>query len=171
MIGDPTGKSSDRPLLSPDVIAANTAGIRRCLDGLLSFESASPAATAGGPEAPPAAICVNNLDFYAGQSVLTFMRDVGVHFRVSAMLNKDSVKSRLSPPAAAAKPPPADSVAAGPAASEGLSFTEFSYQVFQGADFLRLHRDFDCWAQVREGAIEASSGQEERRRGGGGGGE
>ena len=72
MIGDPTGKSVDRPLLSREVIAANTAGIQRCLDGVLSFEDCQ------GDEGIriPAAECVNNLAFYEDKSVLDFFREV-----------------------------------------------------------------------------------------------
>jgi hypothetical protein len=103
MIGDPTGKSTDRPMLTRDEIAANTAGIQRCLEGLIRFS---------GDSNGPAAVCVNNLGFYENLSVLSFMRDVGVHFRVSAMLNKDSVKARLSPtvPSADQKPEHSESL-------------------------------------------------------------
>ena len=76
---------------------------------------------------------VNNYDFYSGMSMLHFMRDVGKHFRVNTMLSRESVKSRLTSPDDAA---------------EGISFTEFSYQILQAYDFYQLYKQHDCALQI-----------------------
>lgn len=147
LIGDPTGKSVDRPFLSEEEVASNVAGIKRSLATLLDFDTSSSSSRS------TAAICVDNADFYRGMSVISFMRDVGRHFRLSSMLAKDSVKSRLAPAEAAphdasnnTSSSNAASAAAEPAA--GMSFTEFSYQAFQGNDFLHLHRTQGAVLQV-----------------------
>lgn len=131
LIGDPTGKTADRPLLSPDLVASNTAGIRKCLDRLLDLSpTSSPGNTTSG-------LLVNNADFYAGLGVLDFMRTVGTRFRLSAMLNKDTVRSRLE-----------GADVAGGGGGEGMSYCEFSYPLFQGYDFLRLFSDHGCALQL-----------------------
>lgn len=107
MIGDPSGRSSERQLLSEDSIQENLKGIRKNLEQVLSFDVSNQP------------IILNNYDWYKDVSFLSFLRDVGKYFRVGVMLAKDSVKSRLSN-------------------EEGMSFTEFSYQVLQGYDFLHL---------------------------------
>jgi tyrosyl-tRNA synthetase len=181
LIGDPTGKSADRPLLPPAVVETNVAGIRRSLETMLDFGDGC--ASGGSTASPPgrvSAVCVNNADFYAGMGVLGFMRDVGRHFRLTAMLAKDSVKSRLGAAggeggggaggeatgaqqattraAAAARvegsrpvstaagaPPPAGAAAASAA---GISYTEFSYQIFQAYDFATLRRSHGAVLQL-----------------------
>lgn len=109
-VGDPSGKSSERPLLDEETLEANVAGIARLLGALL------PASAEGGGGAP---IVLNNMDWFGGFSLLDFLRDVGRYARVGVMLSKDSVKSRM--------------VAApeGGEQAEGMSFTEFSYQLLQ----------------------------------------
>jgi tyrosyl-tRNA synthetase len=109
MIGDPSGKSSERNLLDDATIAANSAALRAQLERFLDF--------APGPTQP---LMVNNRDWLAPMSVLDFLRDVGRYFTVPYMLAKDSVQARLA---------------------DGMSFTEFSYQTLQAADFLHLHRE------------------------------
>ncbi|MFV2065029.1 MAG: tyrosine--tRNA ligase, partial [Chloroflexota bacterium] len=108
MIGDPSGKSSERNLLDEETIAANSAALRAQLERFLDFSE--------GPTQP---LMVNNRDWLGPMSVLDFLRDIGKHFTVPYMLAKDSVQARLS---------------------AGMSFTEFSYQTLQAADFLHLHR-------------------------------
>jgi tyrosyl-tRNA synthetase len=108
MIGDPSGKSTERRLLDEATIEANSAALRRQLERFLDF---SP-----GPAQPR---MVDNRDWLARMSVIDFLRDVGKHFTVPYMLAKDSVQARLA---------------------AGMSFTEFSYQTLQAADFLHLHR-------------------------------
>lgn len=108
MIGDPSGKSSERQLLDAETIAANSASLRSQLDRFLDF---SP-----GPTQP---LMVNNLDWLGPMSIIDFLRDIGKFFTVPYMLAKDSVQARLG---------------------AGMSFTEFSYQTLQAADFLYLHR-------------------------------
>jgi tyrosyl-tRNA synthetase len=178
LIGDPTGKSADRPLLTADTVATNAAGIRRSLETMLDFgdgANGSNAAYSGSRRV--SAACVNNADFYAGMGVLAFMRDVGTHFRLSAMLAKDSVKSRLESaggargsvgssssgrtPAvsetdaaptgsivAASGRPSAPAAGASTAAAGGISYTEFSYQIFQAYDFHVLRRSHGAVLQV-----------------------
>jgi tyrosyl-tRNA synthetase len=108
MIGDPSGKASERSLLDDATIEANSAAIRRQLERFLDFSA--------GPTQPR---MVDNRDWLASMSVIDFLRDVGKHFTVPYMLAKDSVQARLA---------------------AGMSFTEFSYQTLQAADFLHLHR-------------------------------
>lgn len=110
MIGDPSGKSSERVLLDEPTIARNCAGIQKNLESILDFNH---------PTAP--AKLLNNFDWFKSFSFIGFLRDVGKHFRMGTMLAKDSVKTRLQ-------------------SDEGLSFTEFSYQTLQGYDFLHLHQ-------------------------------
>lgn len=121
MIGDPSLKSEERNLLDEVTLKANVAGIRKQLSKFLDFSSASE----------NAAELVDNYDWMKDFSFLDFIRDVGKHITVNYMMAKDSVKTRLS----------ADS-------SVGLSFTEFSYQLIQGYDFLHLYRNLDCTLQM-----------------------
>jgi tyrosyl-tRNA synthetase len=117
MIGDPSGKSAERNLLSPETLAANIAGIRAQLGRLLDFESkTSPA------------LLVNNADWIQPVSVLDFLRDIGKHFSVNAMMTKDSVRSRMD--------------------AGGISFTEFSYALLQAYDFLHLNETQGCVLQA-----------------------
>lgn len=124
LVGDPSGKSSERPVLSDLTIAANVEGIRAILSQLLS----QPAATAETGVTPPLHL-VNNLDWYGDMSLLTFLKDTGRFARVGTMLAKDSVKSRLESPS-------------------GISFTEFCYQLLQGADFVHLYRRHGVRVQI-----------------------
>jgi len=108
-IGDPSGKRAERPLLPPEQIAANAAGIRAQLEALLDF----------GP-GPAGAVLLDNTDWLAPLSLFDFLGDVGRHFTVNAMLAKESVKVRFAE------------------AGRGISFTEFSYMLLQAYDFLHL---------------------------------
>jgi len=118
MIGDPSGKSSERNLLSPEILEANIAGIQSQLGRLLDFESRTNPA-----------LLLNNADWVRPISVLDFLRDVGKHFSVNAMMAKDSVKSRME-------------------AESGISFTEFSYSLLQAYDFLHLNEIHGCLLQA-----------------------
>ena len=120
MIGDPSMKSQERNLLDEQTLAHNVAGIKAQLSRFLDFDS----------DAPNHAELVNNYDWMKDYSFLNFIRDIGKHITVNYMMAKDSVKKRLS----------RDS-------SEGMSFTEFSYQLLQGYDFLWLYRNKDCILQ------------------------
>lgn len=108
MIGDPSGKSSERQLLDEESIKKNLAGIQKNLEAILDFNH---------PTTKP--ILLNNFDWFKDFSFIDFLRDVGKHFRLGPMLAKDSVKSRMN-------------------SEEGMSYTEFSYQLLQGYDFLYL---------------------------------
>lgn len=121
MIGDPSGKSAERNLLNLDTLAHNVACIKKQLSRFLDFET----------EAPNKAELVNNYDWMKDYTFLDFIRDVGKHITVNYMMAKDSVKMRLS----------RDS-------SEGMSFTEFSYQLLQGYDFLWLNQHKGCTLQM-----------------------
>jgi tyrosyl-tRNA synthetase len=118
MIGDPSGKSQERVLLSRDQVDANVAGIRRQLERFLDFDA---------PRNP--AKIVNNADWLGDIDVLSFLRDVGKNFTVSYMLQKESVNRRLE-------------------TEEGISYTEFSYLVLQAYDFLQLFDRFGCALQM-----------------------
>lgn len=121
MIGDPSMKSQERNLLDEETLAKNQAGIKKQLERFLDFHS----------DAPNAAVMVNNYDWMKDFSFLAFIRDIGKHITVNYMMAKDSVKKRLS----------ADS-------REGMSFTEFSYQLVQGYDFLYLNEHMNCKLQL-----------------------
>jgi len=118
MIGDPSGKTDERQLLSKDVLQANVDGIRKQLGHFLDFTGSN------------AAILVNNLDWMHGFSFLDFLRDVGKNFPINVMLTKDSVKSRLE------------------RTDSGLSYTEFSYMLLQAYDFVHLAKHHDCLLQI-----------------------
>ncbi len=121
MIGDPSMKSQERNLLDEDTLQRNIAGIRRQLSKILDFDS----------EAPNKAELVNNYDWMKNYSFLNFIRDVGKHITVNYMMAKDSVKKRLSSES-----------------REGMSFTEFSYQLLQGYDYLWLYENKGCRLQL-----------------------
>lgn len=126
-VGDPSGKSTERPVLGDDALAANVAGVAEVLTRLLGRRGpASPAASAETPL--PAVELLNNVDWLGAVSLLDFLRDTGKFARVGVMLAKDSVKSRL--------------------AGDGLSFTEFAYQLLQAADFAYLARERGVAVQV-----------------------
>ena len=121
MIGDPSGKSAERNLLDEAALRHNQDSIKRQLSKFLDFES----------DAPNAAELVNNYDWMKEYTFLDFIRDIGKHITVNYMMAKDSVKKRLS----------AES-------SVGMSFTEFSYQLLQGYDFLYLNQHKNCKLQM-----------------------
>jgi tyrosyl-tRNA synthetase len=121
LVGDPSFKDVERPLLSLEQLAANVEGIRDQLGRFLDF---SP--SAGSSQAQ----LLNNADWLTKLSLTDFLRDIGKHFSVNQMIAKESVKSRLD----------RDDV--------GLSFTEFSYILLQSYDFLRLSIDYDCTLQL-----------------------
>jgi tyrosyl-tRNA synthetase len=121
MIGDPSGKSQERNLLDETTLRMNQEAIKQQLSRFLDFDST----TDNG------ALLVNNYDWMKEFSFLDFIRDVGKHMTVNYMMAKDSVKKRLS----------AD-------AKEGMSFTEFTYQLVQGYDFLYLYENYSCTLQM-----------------------
>ena len=121
MIGDPSGKSQERNLLTEETLRHNEAGIKAQLARFLDFDS----------DAPNRAELVNNYDWMKDFSFLDFAREVGKHITVNYMMAKDSVKRRLNGEA-----------------SDGLSFTEFTYQLLQGYDFLHLYREKGCRLQM-----------------------
>ena len=121
MIGDPSGKSSERNLLNEETLRHNQDCIKNQLSQFLDFSSG----------AKNDALMVNNYDWMKDFSFLEFIRDVGKHITVNYMMSKDSVKSRLSSES-----------------SEGMSFTEFTYQLVQGYDFLHLYNEKNCSLQM-----------------------
>ena len=121
MIGDPSGKSAERNLLDEETLRHNENALKEQLSRFLEFDSGNE----------NSAVLVNNYDWMKNFSFLGFIRDVGKHITVNYMMAKDSVKKRLS----------SDS-------SEGMSFTEFTYQLVQGYDFLHLFREHDCTLQM-----------------------
>ena len=121
MIGDPSGKSAERNLLDEETLNKNVEGIKGQLSKFLDFSSSSD----------NAAELVNNYDWMKNISFLDFARDIGKHITVNYMMSKDSVKNRLNPDA-----------------KEGMSFTEFTYQLIQGFDFLHLYNEKNCKLQM-----------------------
>lgn len=119
LIGDPSFRAGERQLLTKETVAKNAQGIQRVLEKFLDF---------GDAKAP--ARIVNNLDWMGPMSAIDFLRDVGKHFRVGTMMAKESVKARME------------------AGEEGMSYTEFSYQLLQGYDFYRLYKSHNCVLQV-----------------------
>lgn len=118
MVGDPSGKSDERNLQTPEMVEHNLDGMRKQLSKFLSF----------GQEGN-GAVMVNNADWFKGYGFLDFIRDVGKHITVNYMMAKDSVKKRLE-------------------GDNGLSFTEFSYQLIQGFDFYYLWKNKNCTIQM-----------------------
>lgn len=121
MIGDPSGKSAERNLLDETTLRINQDALKGQLARFLDFES----------EAPNSALLVNNYDWMKPMSFLDFIRDVGKHITVNYMMAKDSVRKRISEDD-----------------GDGMSFTEFSYQLVQGFDFLHLFRNYQCTLQM-----------------------
>jgi tyrosyl-tRNA synthetase len=115
MIGDPSGKSAERQLLDAETVAANARALRAQLERFLDFDG------------PAAARLVDNAEWLAPMPLLDFLRDVGKHFSVNVMLQKESVRQRME---------------------SGISFTEFTYQLLQAYDFLELHRRYGVSVQV-----------------------
>ncbi len=118
MIGDPSGKSEERNLLSRESLAENVQGMRQQMERFLDFSG-----TAG-------AVIVNNYDWMHGWTYLEFLRDIGKNFPVNVMLSKDSVRSRIE------------------RQDGGISYTEFSYMLLQAYDFVYLHRQHSCRLQI-----------------------
>lgn len=121
MVGDPSGKSAERNLLDETTLAKNIAGVKGQLERFLNFDKSS--------ENP--AELVNNYDWMKDISLIDFVRDTGKHITVNYMMAKDSVKKRISGEN-----------------TEGMSFTEFTYQLFQGYDFYHLYKEKNCRLQM-----------------------
>ncbi|APZ45640.1 tyrosine--tRNA ligase [Polaribacter reichenbachii] len=121
MVGDPSGKSAERNLLDEETLAKNIAGVRENLERFLDFDAT----------AENKAELVNNYDWMKDISLIDFVRDTGKHITVNYMMAKDSVKKRLSSES-----------------SVGMSFTEFTYQLFQGYDFYHLYKEKNCRLQM-----------------------
>lgn len=121
MIGDPSGKSQERNLLDEETLQKNLNGIKTQLSKFLDFDS----------DIPNKAEMVNNYDWMKNFSFLEFIRDIGKHITVNYMMSKDSVKKRL-----------------GEDSKQGMSFTEFTYQLVQGYDFLYLNQHQNCKLQM-----------------------
>jgi len=121
MVGDPSGKLAERNLLDEETLNKNVAGVKAQLARYLDFNATHA----------NAATLVNNYDWMKKISLIDFVRDIGKHLTVNYMMAKDSVKKRL-----------------GSESQEGMSFTEFTYQLFQGYDFLHLYQNFDCKIQM-----------------------
>jgi tyrosyl-tRNA synthetase len=119
LIGDPSGKTAERQLLSKEIVAENAEGLRRQLEHFLDFGAISNAARMR-----------NNLDWLGELPLIDFMRDIGKHFSVNQMLAKESVKRRVE------------------GSESGMSFTEFSYSLLQSYDFLQLYRSEGCTVQM-----------------------
>ena len=119
MVGDPSGKSEERNLLSEDILQHNLSCVKKQLEKFLDFDSAKP----NGAE------MVNNYDWFKEISFLDFIRDVGKHISINYMLAKDSVKKRVD-------------------GETGMSFTEFTYQLVQGYDFYWLYKNKNCKLQM-----------------------
>ena len=119
LIGDPSGKSKERNLLDARQVDRNLEGIKENLSRFIDFDPASK-----NP-----AIMVNNYDWFKNFTFIDLLRDVGRYFRMGVMLSKDSVKKRME-------------------SEDGMSFTEFCYQILQGYDFLHLHRQYGCSLQL-----------------------
>ena len=120
LIGDPSFKAEERKLNSPETVAGWVDKLKRQTSQFVNFDDQSPIA----------AKAVNNLDWTAGVDVLDFLRNVGKHFSINTMIQKESVKQRLAREGA------------------GISFTEFSYSLLQGWDFAELNRRYDCTLQI-----------------------
>ncbi|MDP2539876.1 tyrosine--tRNA ligase [Tenacibaculum discolor] len=121
MIGDPTGKSDERNLLNEEALAKNVAGLKRTLGRFLDFDN-------GAKNSP---LLVNNYDWMKDFSFIEFVRDVGKRITVNYMMAKDSVKKRITGEA-----------------GNGMSFTEFTYQLIQGYDFYHLYKTLNCKLQM-----------------------
>jgi len=118
MIGDPSFKANERKLNTPDVIAGWVDKIRGQVSPFLSFEGEN------------AAIMANNYDWFGGMGALEFLRDIGKHFSVNAMIKKESVQQRINRD------------------EQGISYTEFSYSLLQGYDFAELNKRHGCQLQI-----------------------
>jgi tyrosyl-tRNA synthetase len=120
LIGDPSGKDEERQLLTPEQVEVNIASQRRIFEALLDCEAGNS----------NAATISNNYDWLKNIAYIDMLRDVGKHFSISAMINRDSVKRRLEE------------------REHGISYTEFSYMILQAYDFLHLRREMNCTVQM-----------------------
>lgn len=121
MIGDPSGKSAERNLLTQEILDKNIAGVKSVISRFIDFEDGAVQTRAQ---------LVNNYDWMKDFSLIDFARDVGKHITVNYMMAKDSVKKRVS------------------GEGDGMSFTEFTYQLFQGYDFVHLYKNLNCKLQI-----------------------
>ncbi|MEX0981881.1 MAG: tyrosine--tRNA ligase [Bacteroidales bacterium] len=121
MIGDPSGKSQERSMLDEETLRHNQECLKRQIAKFLDFET----------HAPNKALMVNNYDWMKGYAFLDFIRDIGKHITVNYMMAKDSVRKRVTSESAT-----------------GMSFTEFTYQLVQGFDYLHLYREYNCRLQM-----------------------
>src|SRR5690606_18836804 len=119
LIGDPSFKAQERKLNTPDIVAGWAGRLRNQIERFIDFDCGSTSATV-----------VNNLDWMAPMSALDFLREVGKHFSVNAMINKESVRQRIE------------------REGEGISYTEFSYMLLQSYDFAELNRRLNCTVQI-----------------------
>ena len=119
LVGDPSFKAQERQLNTPDVVAGWVDKIHRQVSQFIDFDAGAASAEV-----------VNNLDWTRNLDVLTFLRDVGKHFSVNAMIQKESVKQRIE------------------REGSGISYTEFSYMILQSFDFAELYRRYDCSLQI-----------------------
>ena len=119
MIGDPGGRDSERELQSADVVARQTESIRQQASRFLDFDCGETSA-----------VVVNNMDWTRELNVIDYLRDIGKHFAVNAMIQKESVRRRIEDP------------------SQGISYTEFSYMILQAYDFAVLNREYNCSIQM-----------------------
>jgi tyrosyl-tRNA synthetase len=120
LVGDPSGKDAERQLRTREQIEANIAGQRPIFERLLDFDAGTS----------NRARLVNNIDWWGGMGFIDVLRDIGKHFSVNEMIRRDSVRTRLE------------------GRDHGISFTEFSYMLLQGYDFLHLHREIGCTVQL-----------------------
>ncbi len=119
MVGDPSGKSEERNLLSADTLQKNQAGVKKQLQKFLDFDTTKA----------NAAVIINNYDWFKNMGFLTFIREVGKHITVNYMMAKESVRKRIE-------------------GENGLSFTEFTYQLIQAYDFYWLYANYNCTLQM-----------------------
>ena len=119
MIGDPGGRDSERELQSPEKVERKLARIREQAAQFLDFDCGDTSA-----------VIVNNMDWTLDLTVIDYLRDIGKHFSVNAMIQKESVRRRLEDD------------------SQGISYAEFSYMILQSYDFAILNRDYDCTIQM-----------------------
>src|SRR6056300_1967839 len=119
LIGDPSFKAQERQLNTPDVLAGWVDKLKAQVSRFISFD-----------DTPSSAIVVNNLDWTANIDVLTFLRDIGKHFSINAMIQKESVKQRIE------------------REGSGISYTEFTYMILQSYDFAELNKRYDCGLQL-----------------------
>ena len=120
MIGDPSGKSKERNLLDQNEISENITQIKNQVAKFLDFKNSKNPA-----------LILNNYDWISELNIIDFFRDYGKSLTVNYMMSKESVKKRISP-----------------GQSEGMSFTEFTYQLFQAYDFYHLHKNYNCKIQM-----------------------